>query len=142
MPAKPLPHGPAFTLTCPPRESPDRQVRDIRERGNLPLMIGGQMLAEIPRGDLYDSWDAALTLSSADLAMMSRMAGARLSAVLDDNIDCADLAEIVSDACVLFLLAMRRKGVRTPDEIAPCTLLWDEEEGCETVLPANMTRYG
>ena len=40
------------------------------------------------------------------------------------------------------LLAMRRKGVRTPDEIAPCTLLWDEEEGCETVLPANMTRYG
>jgi hypothetical protein len=105
-------------------------------------MIGGQMLAEIPRGDLYDSWDAALTLSPGDLVMMSRMAGARLSAVLDENVDSADLSEIVTDACVLFLLAMRRKGVRTPDEIAPCTLLWDEGEGCETVLPANMTRYG
>ncbi len=142
MSAKPSPDGPAFTLTCPSRESPDRQVRDIRARGNLPLMIGGYMLAEIRRCDLYDSWDAALTLSAADLTMMSRMAGARLSAVLDENIDCADLSEIVTDACVLFLLAMRRKGVRTPEEIAPCTLLWDEEEGRETVLPATMTRYG
>lgn len=142
MPAKPVPEGPAFTLTCPPRESPDRQVRDIRARGNLPLMIGAQMLAEIPRGDLYESWEASLSLSAADLATMSRMAGARLSTVLDENIGCADLAEIVSDACVLFLLAMRRKGVRAPDEIAPCTLLWDEEEGRETVLPATMTRYG
>ena len=142
MPAKPLPEGPAFTLTCPPSESPDRQVRDIRARGNLPLMIGGQMLAEIPRGDLYESWDAALSLSATDLAVMSRIAGMRLSAVFDDNIDCADLSEIVSDACVLFLLAMRRKGVRTPEEIAPCTLLWDEAEGRETVLPVSMARYG
>jgi hypothetical protein len=142
MPARPSPDGPAFTLTCPPRESPDRQVRDIRARGNLPLMIDGQMLAEIRRGDLYDSWDATLRLSPTELALMSRLAGSRLSAVLDDQVDCADLAEIVTDACVLFLLAMRRKGVRTPDEIAPCTLLWDDEEGRETVLPVHMTRYG
>jgi hypothetical protein len=29
---------------------------------------------------------------------------------------------------------MRRAGVRTPDEIGPCTLLWDEARHQELVL--------
>ncbi|WP_119390303.1 hypothetical protein [Taklimakanibacter lacteus] len=129
-----LPEAPAFTLTCPAKDSPDREVRAIRARGNLPLMIDDRLLAEIAQGDLAESWETAVHLPAAALADMSRLAGARLASVLEDNIGSADLTDVVSDAAVLFLLAMRRAGVRTPDEIVPCTLLWDEEKRQELVL--------
>lgn len=129
-----LPEAPAFTLTCPAKDSPDREVRAIRARGNLPLMIDDRLLAEIAQGDLAESWETAVHLPAAALADMSKLAGARLASVLEDNIGSADLTDVVSDAAVLFLLAMRRAGVRTPDEIVPCTLLWDEEKRQELVL--------
>jgi hypothetical protein len=134
MPSNAQPEAPAFTLTCPAPDSPDLKVRAIRERGNLPLMIDDRLLAEIAQGDLVESWETAVTLSAAALADMSKLAGARLASMLEDNIDAADLTDVVSDAAVLFLLAMRRAGVRTPDEIGPCTLLWDEERHQELIL--------
>lgn len=128
------PDAPAFTLNCPGRDSPGREVAAIRARGNLPLIIGGRVLAEIARADLYESWETAAHLEPAVIADMSRIAGRRLSDVLDENLDCADIVDIVTDAAVLFLLAMRRLGLRTPDEIRPCTLLWDEAVGRELVV--------
>jgi hypothetical protein len=126
--------APAFTLTCPGSDSPDRQVKAIRARGNLPLMIDDRVLAEITRGDLAESWETAVHLPAHALADMSRLAGERLATVLEENIGSADLTDVVTDAAVLFLLAMRRNGIRSLDEIAPCTLLWDEERGQELVL--------
>jgi hypothetical protein len=126
--------APAFTLTCPAQDSPDVAVRAIRARGNLPLMIDDRLLAEIARGDLVESWETAVHLPASALADMSKLAGERLTLVLEDNIGSADLADLVSDAAVLFLLAMRRAGIKTPDEIGPCTLLWDETRQQELVL--------
>ncbi|MGE0004539.1 MAG: hypothetical protein AB7S92_03000 [Parvibaculaceae bacterium] len=134
MPPDAIPEARSFTLTCPAKDSPDRKVQAIRERGNLPLMIDDRLLAEIAQVDLVESWETAVALPAAALADMSRLAGARLAAVLEDNIDAADLTDVVSDAAVLFLLAMRRSGVRTPDEIGPCVLLWDEERRRELLL--------
>lgn len=134
MPISAVPEVPAFTLTCPAKDSPDREVRAIRARGNLPLMIDDRLLAEIARGDLAESWETAVHLPPAALADMSRLAGARLATVLDDNIGSADLTDVVSDAAVLFLLAMRRAGIQSPDEIEPCTLLWDDERRQELIL--------
>lgn len=134
MPPNATPEVPAFTLTCPSRDSPDLKVRAIRARGNLPLMIDNRLLAEIAQGDLVESWETAINLPAAALADMSQLAGARLASVLEDNIDAADLTDVVSDAAVLFLLAMRRAGVRTTDEIGPCTLLWDDQRRQETIL--------
>jgi hypothetical protein len=126
--------APAVTLTCPAKDSPDLKVRAIRARGNLPLMIDDRLLAEIVQGDLVESWETAVCLSATALADMSKLAGTRLASVLEDNIDAADLTDVVSDAAVLFLLALRRAGVRTPDEIGPCTLLWDEDRHQEMIL--------
>jgi hypothetical protein len=134
MPQYVVPEAPAFTLTCPAKDSPDLEVRAIRARGNLPLMIDDRLLAEIAQGDLVESWETAVHLSASALADMSKLAGERLASVLEDNIGSADLTDVVSDAAVLFLLAMRRAGVKTPDEIGPCTLLWDEELRQELVL--------
>jgi hypothetical protein len=97
-------------------------------------MIDDRLLAEITQGDLAESWETATSLSAAALADMSKLAGARLASVLEDNIDAANLTDIVSDAAVLFLLALRRAGIRTPDEIGPCILLWDEDRHQELIL--------
>jgi hypothetical protein len=134
MPIEDTPEAPAFTLTCPTRDSPDHDVRAIRARGNLPLMIDDRLLAEIAQSDLVESWETAVDLPAAVLADMSKLAGTRLASVLADNVDAADLTDVVSDAAVLFLLAMRRAGVKTPEEIGPCTLLWDQERRQELVL--------
>lgn len=134
MPTTAVPEAPAFTLTCPAKDSPDHDVRAILARGNLPLMIDDRLLAEIAKGDLAESWETATHLPATALADMSRLAGTRLASVLDDNIDSADLADVVSDAAVLFLLAMRRAGVQSAEDIGPCTLLWDEERHQELIL--------
>jgi hypothetical protein len=129
-----MPEAPTFTLTCPAKDSLDLKVRAIRARGNLPLIIDDRLLAEIAQSDLVESWETAVRLSTTALADMSKLAGARLASVLEENIDAADLTDVVSDAAVLFLLALRRAGIRTPDEIGPCTLLWDEDRHQERML--------
>jgi hypothetical protein len=126
--------APAFTLTCPSGASPDREVAAIRARGNLPLIIDGNVLAEINRGDLFESWQTAVRLPAAEIVRMSRIAGERLSDIFAQNLSSADLPELVSNAAVLFLLSMRKNGVRTPDEIRPCTLLWDDQSQEERLL--------
>ena len=65
---------------------------------------------------------------------MSRAAGKRLARIVDENLSSANLTEIVTDAAVLFLLTLRSKGVRTPGDIQPCTVLWDDEAAQEYLL--------
>jgi hypothetical protein len=115
------------SVSCPDRLSDDPAVVDILSRGNLPLLVGDQVLAELTQHDLVESWETALSLSPKDLAQMSRLAGRRLARAFEENIESADLTEVVTDAAVLFLLGIRKHGVRTPDEIPACTIVFDVE---------------
>lgn len=124
----------AFTLTCPAADSRDSRVAAIRSRGNLPLMVDGQVLAEIDRAELHDSWVATSTLKPSELAAMTRLAGERLAQTLRNEIDSADLTDVVSDAAVLFLLTMRRYGANGPQAILPCTVIWDEAHSAERIV--------
>jgi hypothetical protein len=45
----------SVTVTCPDRLSVDPAVVDIRLRGNLPLLVGDQVLAELTREDLVET---------------------------------------------------------------------------------------
>ena len=123
----------AFTLTCPGQDSADERVHSIQLRGNLPLMIGSEVIAEIKHEDLIESWETAISLSSKDLNAMTTLAGQRLSEMLEENLDAEDLTELVSDAAVLFLLAMRRFGVSEANRIPACTVKWNGQEACESV---------
>jgi hypothetical protein len=124
---------PVFTLTCPGNDSTDERVHDIQLRGNLPLMIGGDVLAEITHADLIESWETAISLPLKDLNAMTTLAGKRLSEMLEENLDAEDLTELVSDAAVLFLLAMRRFGVSEANRIPACTVKWNGQEATESV---------
>jgi len=128
------PEPSVITLILPSPDTPDLQVAAIRKRGNLPLMVGDHLLAEIDRNDLKESWAAAKKLPPADIAAMCRLAGARLTKLLEDNINSEDLTDIVTDAAALFLLALRRNGVKTTKEIKPCALVWDDKTGQEHLL--------
>lgn len=122
-----------FTLTCPGNDCTDERVHDIQLRGNLPLMIGSDVLAEISHADLLESWDTAISLPLKDLNAMTTLAGKRLSDMLEENLDSGDLTELVSDAAVLFLLAMRRFGVSEANRIPACTVKWNGQEATESV---------
>ena len=124
---------PVFTLTCPSTDSADERVHDIQLRGNLPLLIGADVLAEITHADLLESWETAIALPLNDLNAMTALAGQRLSDMLEENLDTKDLTELVSDAAVLFLLAMRRFGVSEANRIPACTVKWNGQEASESV---------
>jgi hypothetical protein len=122
-----------FTLTCPGNDCADERVHDIQLRGNLPLMIGSDVLAEISHADLLESWETAISLPLKDLNAMTTLAGKRLSEMLEENFYSEDLTELVSDAAVLFLLAMRRFGISEANRIPACIVKWNGQEATESV---------
>ena len=122
-----------FTLTCPGSDCADERVHDIQLRGNLPLLIGSDVLAEINHADLMESWETAIALPLEDLNAMTALAGQRLSEMLEDNLDAENLTDLVSDAAVLFLLAMRRFGIAEANRIPACTVKWNGQEASESV---------
>jgi hypothetical protein len=123
----------SVTVTCPDRLSDDPAVVDIRLRGNLPLLVGDHVLAELTREDLVESWETTCALPARDLAAMCKLAGQRLVKALEETIEAADLTEVVTDAAVLFLLGIRRHGVRTPEDIPACSVSYDVGRGEEIV---------
>jgi hypothetical protein len=123
-----------FSLTCPGEDCTDVRVQEIQLRGNLPLLIGNDVLAEITYADLVESWETAVALPLKELNAMATLAGQRLSDMLEDNLDAEDLTDLVSDAAVLFLLAMRRFGISEAKRIPACTVKWNGQEATESVL--------
>ena len=120
----------AVEVSCPARNCPDSAVQQIRSRGNLPLWIGGKVLAELSQNDLLESWSAAVELTPGELSRMCQIAGERLLRAFDEAPEPAPgLAEMVTDAAVLFLLGVRSHGVSTPDAIPACTVSFDAEQG-------------
>jgi hypothetical protein len=123
----------SVTVTCPDRLSRDPAIADIRGRGNLPLIVGDQVLAELTRNDLVESWETASMLPVKELSQMCRIAGERLARAMEESIEAADLTEVVTDAAVLFLLGIRRHGIKTPDDIPACSVSYDLARGEEVV---------
>jgi hypothetical protein len=124
---------PVVTLTCPARETEDERIRDIRDRGNLPLLIGTDVIAEIDYLDLLESWDTALALPVNDLNAMTHLAAQRLSDMLENSLDMGDVNDLVADAAAFFLFAMRRHGIEKANRIPACTVKWSGQMEREEV---------
>lgn len=97
----------------------------ILARGNVPLLIGGSLLAEVPRRQLDAEWRDSSTLSDMQAADCCRRAAARLSRAFDTGLDAADLADVVADAAVLFVLTLRKAGIASAGELRPCSVEYD-----------------
>jgi hypothetical protein len=117
----------AVNVSCPGRDCADSAVQQIRERGNLPLVIGDRVLAELSQADLVESWAAAVELTPGELSRMCQIAGERLLDSDEDESSEQGLSELVTDAAVLFLLSVRRMGVATPDAIPACRVSYSAD---------------
>ena len=126
--------APTFTLVCPGYRGARSHAGAARSAGNLTFTIGSAVVAEIEAGDLAESWAAAEELSPAESVKMTEVAAGHLTDILDGGLPAADLTEAVTDAAVVFLLAMRRSGILDPKRIPACTVMWNGHEGKEHVV--------
>jgi hypothetical protein len=126
--------APSFTLTCPGYRGGRGHDGSASSRGNLSFMIGNDVVAEIDHADLLESWRAALGLSAMEAARMTEAAGHHLVEILEGGLATADLTEAVTDAAVVFLLAMKRYGISDPKRIPACSVMWHGHDGQGHVL--------
>lgn len=126
--------APSFTLVCPGYRNAKTHSGASRSRGNLTFTIGSQVVAEIDHGDLLESWAAASELSPAEAAQMTEVAASHLGELIESGLPAADLTDAVTDAAVVFLLAIRRSGVIDPKRIPACTVMWNGQESREHVF--------
>ena len=124
----------AFMLSCPGYRGSRMHDGSAVARGNLSFMIGNDVLAEIEHDDLLESWQAAASLSSAEAMKMTETAGFHLLEIIESGLPTADLTDAVTDAAVVFLLAMKRYGISDPKRIPACTVIWNGQDGRERVL--------
>jgi len=120
---------PVFTLTCPGYRGGQCHDGAVDTRGNLSFMIGNEVVAEIEHADLIESWRAATRLSAMEAANMTEAAGHHLVEILEGGLATADLTDAVTDAAVVFLLAMKRYGISDPKRIPACTVMWHGQDG-------------
>ena len=125
---------PCFTLVCPGYRSPRAHNGAGRPEGNLTFTIGADVVAEIDYEDLVESWQAACELTSPEALTMTQIAAAHLTEILECGLLSGDLTEAVTEAGVVFLLAMRRNGISDPKRIPACTVMWNGQEGREHVF--------
>lgn len=122
-----------FTLMVPVLRASDRRIKAIYNRGNLPLYIANAALAEISHQDLLQNWQSTMALPQTKLEHLTQDAGDRLSSILADECSSDSIVEMVTDAAVLFLLAMRRHGINQTERITPCRVKWNGQSHHETV---------
>lgn len=126
--------APSFTLVCPGYRSARSHAGASGSEGNLTFTIGSQVVAEINHGDLLESWAAAEELTPIEAAKMAEIAADHLTELLESGLPAADLTEAVTDAAVVFLLAMKNHGIHDPKRIPACTVMWNSEEAREHVF--------
>jgi hypothetical protein len=127
----------SFTLVCPGYRRSEASSGSSETAGRLTFTIGSQVVAEIGHADLLESWAEAEDLSPAEARRMSEVAAAHLSDLLDSGLPAGDLTEAVTDAAVVFLLAMKRSGISDPKRIPACTVMWNGQSAREHVMFAS-----
>ena len=100
-----------FKLACPASADDGSPVKNIRARGNLALVLQEDMVIELKRSDLLESWRETCSLGRKRLDSLVALAAGRIGQALEDQ-DVADPASLASDATAFFLLAMRQQGFK------------------------------
>ena len=117
-----------FTMVCPGYRGASAAA------GKLVFTIGSGLVAELDQSDLLESWAAAGELSAEEAFDMTEIAAEHLSELLEEGLAAVDLADAVTDAAVVFLLAMRRHGISDPKRIPACTVMWNGRLAREHVV--------
>ena len=113
-----------FKLSCPALASASSPITQIRERGNLALVLQEKMVIELRRSDLLESWQETCALGRAKLNDLVQQAACRISTALDDE-DELDVPSLASDTAAFFLLALRQRGVKATSSALDVEIRFD-----------------
>lgn len=118
--------GDGFILSCPVTAAGGSPVRDIRKRGNIPLVLEEDFVVELKRSDLVESWQSTCALGRRKADVLMASAANRITSALDDE-DHYDLESLAGDMTAFFLLAVRQKGLDVAQASRFCKLAWHVE---------------
>lgn len=119
--------GADFMVSCPETANVDSPIHHIRARGNMPLLLQDDLVIELKRSDLLESWRETCALARKRVDHLVLEAAARIHVALTDD-DFIDAPSLAGDAAAFFLLALRQKGVKFPCNIAPCEVRYYHED--------------
>lgn len=114
-----------FKLSCPALASANSPITQIRERGNLALVLQEKMVIELRRSDLLESWQETCALGRQRLNDLVQQAACRISDALDE--DELDVPTLASDAAAFFILAMRQGGVKATNCALDVEICFDHD---------------
>lgn len=115
-----------FKLSCPALASANSPINEIRERGNLALVLQEKMVIELQRADLLESWLATCALAREKLNDLVQEAACRISTALDDD-DGMDVQRLASDTAAFFILALRQQGVKATSSALDVEIRFDHD---------------
>lgn len=115
-----------FKLSCPALASANSPITQIRERGNLALVLQEKMVIELKRCDLLESWQETCALGRARLDDLVQQAACRISSALDDD-DELDVPALASDTAAFFLMALRQQGVKATSSALDVEIRFDHD---------------
>lgn len=122
--AFPLADG--FVISCPAMAASPSPVREIRKRGNIPLVLQENVVVELKRSDMVASWRTTCGLARAKAETMMKSAASRISDALAEEDSC-DIVRLGEDMAAFFLLAVRQKGLNVDDAARYCALTWQDQ---------------
>lgn len=131
-----FPLADGFVISCPAMAVGPSPVREIRRRGNIPLVLQEDVVVELKRSDMVESWRSTCALGQSKASSMMKTAASRISDALADEDSC-DIALLAEDITAFFLLAVRQKGLDVKDATRFCTLSWQER----AAQPLNLHRF-
>lgn len=121
----PKPRHAAVVLTCPPLET-EGLADIIRQRGNIPLSIGGTAMLELRQRDINESWREATKLPAQRVASLSWHLAQEIAD--DDEPESHSTA-----AAALFLLALRHNHISLDRALSGCRVTWNDNATTQKV---------
>ncbi|MDE2383976.1 MAG: hypothetical protein KGO53_05095 [Alphaproteobacteria bacterium] len=118
-----FPLADGFVLSCPVSGAGVSPVREIRKRGNIPLVLQDEMVVELKRSDMLESWRSTCALGRKRTHALMAQAAGRISSALEDD-ETAEIGALASDVAAFFLLALHDKGLDVAQASRFCQLAW------------------
>ena len=118
--------GDGFILSCPVTATGVSPVREIRKRGNIPLVLEEDVVVELKRSDMVESWRSTCALGRKKADALMASAANRITIALDDE-DNLDMESLAGDMTAFFLLAVHQQGLDMAQASRFCRLAWREQ---------------
>ena len=114
-----------FVISCPTMVAGPSPIREIRKRGNIPLVLQDDVVVEMKRSDMVESWRSTCALARGKADNLMKTAASRISDALADEDSC-DIERLAEDMAAFSLLAVRSKGLDVRDATRYCAFSWQE----------------